>query len=68
MDDKKKNRALLCVATKILNLKAIPSAPAAMPRPAQAVRCNKNTKSESYSQWDRAITHIPNCCALQQKY
>ena len=40
----------LCVATKILNLKAIPSDYDGIGTAAQAVRCNKNTKSESYSQ------------------
>ena len=42
---------LLCVATKILNLKAIPSRFISEGSEAAAVRCNKNTKSESYSQW-----------------
>ena len=42
---------MLCVATKILNLKAIPSLIFVIKKNFLAVRCNKNTKSESYSQW-----------------
>ena len=41
---------MLCVATKILNLKAIPSYLFCSSLLFDAVRCNKNTKSESYSQ------------------
>ena len=41
----------LCVATKILNLKAIPSRLERVQERGAAVRCNKNTKSESYSQY-----------------
>ena len=41
---------MLCVATKILNLKAIPSENFDIENIFEAVRCNKNTKSESYSQ------------------
>jgi|GEM_PF-5306516 len=41
---------MLCVATKILNLKAIPSRTRIPRSRPAAVRCNKNTKSESYSQ------------------
>ena len=42
---------MLCVATKILNLKAIPSPTPSTRTVPSAVRCNKNTKSESYSQF-----------------
>ncbi|EOA09814.1 hypothetical protein A343_1520 [Porphyromonas gingivalis JCVI SC001] len=40
---------LLCVATKILNLKAIPSGDVIELDGIKAVRCNNITKSESYS-------------------
>gem|GEM_PF-3655170 len=33
-----------------------------------AVRCNKNTKSESYSQLQRMHETFKQGCALQQKY
>ena len=34
----------------------------------QAVRCNKNTKSESYSQFKLRLKGSEYRCALQQKY
>ncbi|KGN74098.1 hypothetical protein HR17_06055 [Porphyromonas gulae] len=58
----------LCVATKLLNLKAIPSISAAAPTQAKAVRCNKITKSESYSQWEKYQSELADRCALQQNY
>ena len=58
----------LCVATKILNLKAIPSRRFADRKRQVAVRCNKNTKSESYSQFRRPLYRRAARCALQQKY
>ena len=58
----------LCVATKILNLKAIPSVSSKQPAFSSAVRCNKNTKSESYSQYYGVNTKLRCGCALQQKY
>ena len=33
-----------------------------------AVRCNKNTKSESYSQYADGDNEMDERCALQQKY
>ena len=61
-------RLTLCVATKILNLKAIPSHLGMRIQTSRAVRCNKNTKSESYSQYASSIDEVRRCCALQQKY
>ncbi|ATS03839.1 hypothetical protein CS374_01750 [Porphyromonas gingivalis] len=58
----------LCVATKILNLKAIPSGSGRLGGRTEAVRCNKNTKSESYSQYGLGGTNTAWGCALQQKY
>ena len=58
----------LCVATKILNLKAIPSIQFGIASELVAVRCNKNTKSESYSQWLLSGSLLKLRCALQQKY
>ena len=59
---------MLCVATKILNLKAIPSERTKKKSKNYAVRCNKNTKSESYSQYDVKKSLSDLSCALQQKY
>ncbi len=60
--------SMLCVATKILNLKAIPSNSDTIVQFLEAVRCNKNTKSESYSQSEACGKNIALSCALQQKY
>ena len=59
---------MLCVATKILNLKAIPSNYSKISNSYEAVRCNKNTKSESYSQLVERVSACEVRCALQQKY
>ena len=60
-------RYLLCVATKLLNLKAIPSLTGLQSFSGIAVRCNKITKSESYSQCIRLDKNRFTRCAMTAK-